>query len=75
MLGARACLPVHSLEEREEEEGESSQGRTMKLDKQTERPPFCFNPLWCFKQFNAPQMSHNERALFILVNEERLAGL
>lgn len=46
MLGARACLLVHSLgEKKREEEGggvECSHGRTMQLDECTERLLFFF---------------------------------
>lgn len=46
MLGARACLLVHSLGEKKgEEEGggvECSHGRTMQLDECTERPGLVF---------------------------------
>lgn len=46
MLGARACLLVHSLgEKKREEEGggvECSHGRTMQLDECTERPGLVF---------------------------------
>lgn len=61
MLGARACLLVHSLgEKKREEEGggveeegggvECSHGRTMQLDECTERPGLVF--LFFFQSFS-----------------------
>lgn len=54
VLGARACLLVHSLGEKKgEEEGggvECSHGRTMQLDECTERPGLVF--LFFFQSFS-----------------------